>query len=161
MFSFLNKKYAQLGDPGFFRSAPVICFICDILVFYYMIVIQLPKILSASTVKLAISMQNAEVARNMNHSDFVDISLMIQNQIAFGLTCFLALHLLIYTMAAFKKAWPLKYISNYTFFGSILTVVEVIMVLIQSGKISIYTFISLFGYTFIYLGYRYFKKVAK
>jgi len=161
MISFLNKKYAQLGDPTFFRLAPVLCFLSDILVFYYVINKQLPKMLGAKTVKFAITMQNASVARNMTQTDFEDISLLMQNQIAFALSLFLVFHVIIYSLAAFKKKWPLKYISNYTFFGVILTVIEVLMIFFQKGTISPYTFVSLLGYGFVYFGYKYFRKLER
>lgn len=161
MISFLNKKYDALGEKKFFKLAPLICFVCDILVFYYIISDQLPKGLNAKTIKFAISLRSPEIARNMAMADFRDIALLMQNQIAFAMSAFLVFHAIIYTLAALKKKWPLKYISSYTFFGAILTVVEVILVLWQKGAISTYTFISLIGYSFIYLGYRHFRKKAE
>lgn len=161
MISFLNKKYAALGEVKFFRFAPILCYICDILVFYYIIVDQIPRGLNAKTIKFAISLRSPGVAQNMSMSDFNEIALLMQNQIAFVMSLFLVFHAVIYTMASFRKKWPMKYISNYTFFGAILTVVEVILVLFNEGAISTYTFISLIGYSFIYLGYRYFRKKAE
>ena len=161
MISFLNKKYANLGDPKFFRLAPVICYLSDVLVVYYVISTQLPKLINTKMIKLVIGLMNSQVARNMTRSDFSDISIMMQNQMAFALSIFLVFHLFIYALAAFKKNWPLKYISNYTFFGSLLTIIEVGLVLLSTGHISIFTFIALLGYLYVYLGYRYFKKVAQ
>ncbi|MBD67012.1 MAG: hypothetical protein CME62_17555 [Halobacteriovoraceae bacterium] len=154
MTNFLNEKYTHLGATRFAKLAPIICFLSDLLVLYYVTNQLLPRLLSPGIVKQMLSLRGIYLSMN----DAKEVAQLFSHQMSFILFCFLVFHFVIYTLAFLKKKCPMKYIHNYAFFAVIFTVLEIALFLYSQGNISLLTFVSFWGYFFVWYGYKIFRK---
>lgn len=158
MSKILNQKLDLIGINKFIYIAPLISFISDLIIIFYVNKVMLPKLVNDNSVRLALAKAN-NISPEQLSTDFVNSATdMMHSSLSLMLFCILCCHVVIYLLCLSKYSWPKTYIMGYARSAVFLSIIEFLFYVISEGAINFITFGTTILYFIVAYGYSYFKK---
>ena len=144
MISILNKNLSSLPKSKRYLIANLACFLADVIVIYYVSL----KIGDFFTEKhLIFMLKNAGAdSSKLAHFDLVQFRAMALSNIKLMLFIVLIFNCINYLFSQFQKAWAMKYVKRYAFFGFLFSILEFVGYLVTGNGINFYTLAGLLLY---------------
>jgi succinate dehydrogenase/fumarate reductase cytochrome b subunit len=157
MINFLNKYYQKAGLKRFLSLAGLLCFICDVGNLAYINIYWFQKKLNLNTIKFALEANGLDTSQ-MSRYDIEAYRSLLIDALGLVFAIFLLYHIFVYFKFTRNKLWAKKYVFGYALTGSILTVVELPMLVRDNWLWAMVMFCTTIIYLYTFLGIRYFKK---
>lgn len=155
MKTLLNQIFAKIQKKNFYIIAPILCFLADFIFFIYFTQEFIPKNIDSLLLK-SIQMQGMSLSQ-FDPIYFDELRKVMISTLQTVLALFLGFHFIIYLLALKKIKFGLMYIKGYAFTASILTIFELSILFIKEGRVNFYSLAALIIYSFISIGYRFYK----
>lgn len=152
-----KKLFLSLSEKKFYFFAPIVLFITDIALIFYISKYMLPKLINHQFISMILKAQQLGSApiRVQDSKMFQD---MILSSMSLAFSLILIFNLLIYLMAMKKMKWPLKYVHGYCLSAALLSIIEIASYIYNGSGLNIVTIMTMISYYTIYEGYNFFKK---
>ncbi len=157
MMTFLNAKFDQIGADKFLKLAPILCLLSDIILLYYINNVYLAKALTINALAPAFALQGININSLPVHelNSFLEASKMMVSNIFWMILLYNGV---IYACCFKGYRWAMKYVRGYALTGSILSILEILILGVSEKILNPYTVVTTFIYLFCYFGFKRFKK---
>lgn len=160
MIDKLNSIFKKIEQKKFYFYAPILCFLTDIALIFYISNNILPRLVNTRMIKAVLLARGTSI--NQLSPDSISFLIqMISTSMRGALGIILIINFIIFMLALKKFKFGLKYISGYCLSAAILSIIEITGYIISGEGFSLITFVTMISYFLIYWGYRYFSKMKE
>ncbi len=152
MKRFLNNKLDQIGAKKITFLAPLISFLSDLILIWYINNHLLNQYLNHQMIRSYSYLFGVKKLDYQTANFILDATV---SSLSLVFWFILLYNVIIYLLTFTKLKWPITYMKGYTFSAVLLSILEMITTLIKFLDINLITFITTITYFMAFLGFRY------